>query len=201
MVEVIEIIICEDGKTSEQILPISSDIKLGDFRKTAQTLLSLSENLLCQFVLERTREVLQNELNFAEAGIKHGDKLILVPLSPQDFTQWKSSGSSSGSFSKVQDKTSSAAKPQSLVTYKLQLIILSDGQQPETHNYPIELTEFYEDNSQRFFSDFNAQERQNFVTALQEIVPRKVQTFEIDKILRDWCDDISLGYRTTTMKI
>jgi hypothetical protein len=201
MVEVIEITFCEDGKAFEQTLPVSSDMKIIDFREAAQTLLSLPENLPCQLVLERTREVLRNELNFAEAGIKHGDKLILVPLSPRDFTPGKNSGSSSGRFSKVQEETSSAAKSPSLVTYTLQLIVISDGQPTVTYEYPVKLIEFYEDNPQRFFIDSNARERQNFVNALQEIVLREVQTFEIDKILRDWCDDISLGYRTTSVKI
>jgi hypothetical protein len=201
MVEVIEIIFREDGKAAEQSLPVSSDMKLIDFREAAQTLLSLPENLPCELVLERTREVLRNELNFADAEINDGDKLILVPLSLRDFTPEKGSSSSSERFSKVQAETFSAAKSPSLVTYTLQLIVMSNDQPSATYEYPIKLAEFYEDNPQRFFNDSNARERQNFVTALQEIVPREVQIFEIDKILRDWCEDISLGYRNTPITI
>jgi hypothetical protein len=43
-------------------------------------------------------------------------------------------------------------------------------------------------------------EKQNFATALQKIVLREVEFDEIDKILKDWCEDISLGYRTSTVK-
>lgn len=186
----------------ERTLNISLHEKFGEFRKEVQTLLGLRDDLSCQLVLKRTGKELVDSLTPTEAGIKQGDTLILVSpsLSKTDSSYRATSHSPTG-FSKLQSETSTSTKPQSLVTYRLQLIILSDGQQPETHNYPIELTEFYEDNPQRFFSDSNARERQNFVTALQEKAPTELQTFEIDKILRDWCDDISLGYRITTVKI
>jgi hypothetical protein len=200
MLEVIEIIFCEEGKAPEKTLPVSSNMKLGDFREAAQILMSLPENSSWQLVLERTREVLRNELNFADAGIKHGDKLILVPKNSRDFMEGKSISSSSGMFSRVQEEKYEA-KALSLVKYKLQLTIPSDGHQTDTYDYPIELTEFYEDNPQRFFSDANSQEKQNFVTQIQEKVPRQIQTFEIDKILQQWCEDISLGYRTTGIRI
>jgi hypothetical protein len=198
MIEVFEIIFCEEGKASEKTLPVSSDMKLGDFREAAQTLMSLPENLSWQLVLERNREVLQNELSFADAGVKHGDKLILVPKNLRDFIDGKSS--SSGLSSRTQEEKKYETKFASQVMYNLQLIIPSDGYQTDTYDYWIELTEFHEDNPQRFFSDANSREKQNFITQLQQKVPRQIQSFEMDKVLQQWCEDISLGYRTTVVK-
>lgn len=197
MTEIVVTFQTEDGSAEKNLNDVLLDSTLRDAREAVQMLLRLPENPPCRLVLERTGEILRDNLTFREAGIKQGDKLILVP----SVLSENNSRSHSGGFSRVKPETSTSTKTSSLVTYKLQLTILSDGQQTDIYDYPIKLTEFYEDNPQRFFSDSNARERQNLVTALQKIVPREVQTFEIDKILRDWCDDISLGYRTTDVKI
>lgn len=197
MTEIVVTFQTEDGKAEKAFKDILLDSQLDESRQAVQMLLGLPENLPCRLFLERTNEILRDNLTFREAGVRSGDKVILV----SSVQSASNSSSHSGGFSKVQLKTSTSVKTPSLVTYKLQLTVLSDGQQTGIYDYPVELTEFYEDNPQRFFSDSNARERQSFVNALQGIVPREVKTFEIDKILRDWCDDISLGYRNTAVKI
>ena len=148
MVEVIEITFFEQGKSAKQTIPVSSDMRLRDFQEAAQTLLSLPDNLPYQIALERTGEVLPNALNFAEAGIKNGDKLIFIPLSEEDSRERKNSDSTSGDFSVVNaEEISTAKKTRSLVPYILQLTVINNGQQTETYEYPIELEEFNEDNT------------------------------------------------------
>lgn len=197
MAEIIVTFQTEDGKAEKTLKDILLDSQLDESRQAVQMLLGLPENTPYRFVLERTGKILSDNLTFREAGVKQGDKIVLV----SSALSANNSSSHSGSFYRVQPETSTTTKPRSLITYKLQLTIISVGQQAETYDYPIELTENYEDDPQRFFSEFNARERKNFVTALQQIVSRELKTYEIDKILRDWCDDISLGYRTTSIKI
>jgi hypothetical protein len=197
MTEIVVTFQTEDGSAEKTLNDVLLDSTLRDAREALQMFLRLPEKQPYQFVLERTDEKLKDNLTFREAGVKSGDKIVLV-FSVVSATI---SNSHSGSFSKVKLETSTSAKTPPLVTYKLQLTIPSDGQQTEIYDYCIDLPEFYEDNPQHFFSDSNAQEKQKFVIQLQEIAPRKLQSFEIEKILRDWCDDISLGYRTTTIKI
>lgn len=183
-----------DDNGTERTLNISLDQKFGQYLKDVQTLLGLREDLICKLVLKRTGKVLSNDLTPKEVGIKEGDRLILFPPA----TNY--GGSKSGSPT-LRQQNPTSPKTRSLVPYILQLTIISDGQQTETYEYPIELEEFHEDNPKEFFSDSNGRERQNFVKKLQKIVSREIESFEIDKILQDWCDDISLGYRTTAVKI
>ncbi|RUS94652.1 hypothetical protein DSM106972_092890 [Dulcicalothrix desertica PCC 7102] len=197
MTEIVVTFQIEDGSAEKTLKDILLDSQLNESRQAVQMLLGLPENPPCRLFLERTNEILRDNLTFREAGVRSGDKIILIP----SVQSAGNSNSHSGAFSKVQLETATSAKAISLVTYKLQLTVLSDNQQTEIYDYPIELTEFYEDNPQRFFSDSNARERQSFINALQEIASREVKAFEIDKILRDWCDDISLGYRNTAVKI
>ncbi len=189
MTEIVVTFQTKDGSAEKTLNDVLLDSTLKEAREAVQMFLGLPENTPCQLVLERTNEVLMDNLTFREAGVKQGDKIILNYRRSHSGVVY------------VPSETSTSASPPSLVTYTFSLTILSDGKQPKNYDYPIELTDFYESNPQRFFSDYNAQERQNFIAWLQEIVPRAVQNFEIDKILRDWCDDISVGYRITALKI
>ncbi len=60
---------------------------------------------------------------------------------------------------------------------------------------------FAHPNPERFLSDFNGWNKQKFETFLKQTVPRELETFEIDEILEEWCDDISFGYKNTTIDI
>ncbi|MDJ0902169.1 MAG: hypothetical protein QNJ55_25540 [Xenococcus sp. MO_188.B8] len=175
--EVIEITFCVEGRISVQKEKVALDMKLSDFREAAQTLLSLPDNLPCRLILERNQEELSHNATFRDAGIQQGDKLILIP--PSRFN---------------------SIYPESLVRYTLQLSITSNGNKPKNYEYAIELEEFYEDKPERFFSDANGKEYQKFKTALQKIELREFSQSEIDTILQEWCDDISLGYRDTTIE-
>ena len=197
--EVIEITFSEEGRISEQKLTVTFDMKLGEFREAAQTLLSLPDNLSCRLILERNKEELSDNATFRNSGIQQGDKLILIP--PPRPQENKYFSHSSGVFLQVQEEISDLASSNSLVKYTLKLNLINDGNKPEKYDYPIELEEFYEDNPRRFFSDYGGKEYQKFKTALQEIESREVSNSEIDKILQEWCDDISLGYRDTTIEI
>jgi hypothetical protein len=189
MTEIIVTFQTADGKAEKTLTDISLDTLLDEARLAMPIFLGLPENLSYRFILQRTGETLRDNLTFREAGIRSNDIIILA------------NNSRSGGFTSVEQESPSISKALFLVTYNLQLIIPSDGHQTDIYDYPIELTEFYEDNPQRFFSDANSQEKQNFVTQIQEKVPRQIQTFEIDKILQQWCEDISLGYRTTGIRI
>lgn len=56
-------------------------MKLSDFRKAAQRLLSFPNELPFVLISERTKKELDNDGTFSDAGIQHNDILILYPLS------------------------------------------------------------------------------------------------------------------------
>jgi hypothetical protein len=189
MSEIIVTFQTADGEAEKTLADISLDTSLDEARQAILIFLRLPENSHYRLILRRTGEVLRENLTFREAGIKSNDTIVLA------------NNSYSSGFTPLKLEPLASAKALSLVTYILQLTIPSDGHQTDTCEYPIELTEFYEDNPQRFFSDANSQEKQKFITQLQEKVPRQIESFEIDKILQQWCEDISLGYRTTGIRI
>jgi hypothetical protein len=189
----ISVIFQRDDSSIERTLNISLNEKFGEFRKELQTLLGLRDDISCELVLNRTGKTLVDSLTPLEASIRSGDRIILIS-SIQSATN---NNSHSSSFSKVELER----KTLLLVMYNLQIILARDGQQTVIYNYPIDLTEFYEDNPQRFFNESNEQGKQSFVTELQKIIQKELSNYEIDKILQDWCDDISLGYRTSVVKL
>jgi hypothetical protein len=186
--EVIDIILCEYGKVHEQVHTVSLYSELSSFRKAAQILLNL-DNSTCDIWLERTNEPLKDNLTFAAAGIKAGDRLVLMP---------NKLPSQSSDFLRA-SQTTNSTRISSLVVYKLQIVSSSD--EVQAYNYLIELSEFHEDNPLRFFSDFNSREKHKFIAKLQEQVTLCINLLEVDKILQEWCQDILLGYRNTAIKI
>lgn len=187
--EVIDIVLCEYGKVHEQVHTVSLHSELSSFRKAAQILLNL-DNSTCNIWLERTNEPLKDNLTFAAAGIKAGDRLVLMP---------NKLPSQSSDFLEASQTSTTSTRISSLVVYKLQITSLSD--EVKTYNYLIELSEFHEDNPLRFFSDFNSREKQKFIAKLQEQVTLHTNLLEVDKILQEWCENILLGYRYTAIKI
>lgn len=203
----IQVTFQQQDETNEQTIGVSPTQRIGDFREVAQMLLGLPENPPCQIVLKRTGETLRDSLTFEDTDIKHSDKLVLVTPSIFPDTKSKTSSkkssfsSSSNQFSIVQEEISEGEETSSLVTYTLQLTVVNNADKPSNYNYSIDLEEDYEDNPERFFTDFNKRERRNFATALRSIIPREVQSSEVDTILLKWCKEITLGYRFTPIEI
>jgi hypothetical protein len=173
-------------------IEIGSNVNIAEFREAAELKLGLRNSQTYRLLLERDGKhlrILNDYKTFESENVRQGDKLVFILFD------------NLSELFRVQEATSNSTNFPSLVTYTLQLTIASEGLETKTCEYLIDLEEFYEDNSERFFSDFNGRERQKFEAALREVVPREVKSFEIDKLLREWCEDISLGYRTTPLKI
>ncbi|NER52612.1 MAG: hypothetical protein F6J92_39435 [Symploca sp. SIO1A3] len=184
----------QDGG-AERTQNILLDAKLVTFREGMQTLLGLPDNPPCRIILERTGQELRDGLIVRDAGIREGDKLVLIPTRIANTT---TASSSSGAFSQPQGQFS-YSPTQSLVTYTLNLSPL--GQNNETFDYSISLAEFHEDNPQQFFNQSNGKEKQKLADALQELLGREVNSREVEWIVGEWCEDIALGYRETPVDI
>jgi hypothetical protein len=84
-------------------------------------------------------------------------------------------------------------------TYTLTLRIVSPKQ--KTWQYSIDLEEFYENNPERFFTDFNGYQHQKFAAEIQNALQIQVKNSDINRILKEWSRQISLGYRDTPLEI
>ena len=184
----------QDGG-AERTQNILRDAKLVTFREGMQTLLGLPDNPPCRIILERTGKELRDGITARDAGIRQGDKLLLVPTRVTNTT---TASSSSGAFAQPQNKFSDSLT-QSLVTYTLNLSPL--GKNNETFDYSINLAEFHEDNPQQFFNQSNGKEKQKLADALQELLGKEVNSRDVERIVGEWCEDIALGYRETPVDV
>ena len=192
-----------DG-VSEQAIDVSLELKVGESCEAAQMLLALPETLPCRLVLERTGETLRDSATLGEAGIQKDDVLILIsPTASPEKSETSSSSLNSSSpalaTSVSHAKGFSASSPTApKVAYTLRLTV--QGAQ-ESWDYSIYLGDLYENNPDRFFTDFHGRERQKFEDELQDFLLREIESTEIDNILQKWCDDISVGYRNSEIEI
>ena len=95
------------------------------------------------------------------------------------------------------DTTSIYSFNSEVTQYSLALTFTSAGN--KSWQYSVDLTEDEEDRPELFFSKDNR--RQRFKTALQKELGRTVSNAQIDLLLDKWCRQISLGYRTTYLKL
>lgn len=187
----------EDGIAKWPHKDISLDENISQLCKDVQTVLGLPENPPCRVLLKRTNKEINNGVTFKEAGIQSDDILILIspPSSKvRNPDSEVSRSQSSGKFELIEN--SEKFDSSSLVRYTLVLKIV--GYINQTLEYPIDLEERHEDFPEQFFTE---EERQKIEKALQVQLLEELESFKIDKILRYWCDDIALGYRTTSVEI
>jgi hypothetical protein len=170
---------------------IACDVNIADFREAAKVKLGLSNSQAYGLLLEqdnRQLKILDESKTFESENIRQGDKLVFIPID----TPLENSG--------VHEDTPSSTNSLSLVTYTLSLTVVNNGKYISTHDYPIVLKELYEDNPAQFFSN-NRCERQKLEAVLRYKVAKVLEKNQIDRIIKEWCEDISLGYRTAFVKI
>lgn len=195
---IIKILFQKYGGTLETI-SIAYDVKIGEFLKAAKMQLNIREP--CQLILDSTGELLDDSLTFEDIDIKQDDKLIVTPESV--LQQFRDCLLIFPELSYKKNKNLKKTRTSSfLVQYILQLQLAGNHKSwSEPPQYTIYLEEFYEDNPEIFFIEYNGWKYQKFENFLRANVSRKLEIFEIQRILREWCNNISLGYRDTIVDI
>jgi len=82
-----------------------------------------------------------------------------------------------------------------MVRYTLSLIVKSSSQQID---YPLELSEEYEDNPEKFFTP---QKRQHLRIYLQEKSSCAISEHDLNQIVKTWSEAIQEGYRQTRITL
>jgi hypothetical protein len=171
-------------KGSDISMPVFPSQTVGEAREAAQMLLSLPEHPPCRIILERTKQPLSDGMTFEILNVQQNDRLILLPP-----------------FSVVttpEPPKVSQVKFSTKIVYTLMLEITPINQHWQ---YSVELDDVYENSPMRFFADFDSYEEKKFEAALGEVMKDGVQVLQTRKILSQWCEDISQGYRNTSLKV
>ena len=173
-----------------------SDELLGRYTKEIKIIVAaIEEGIPAKLLALPGQQLTQVQLNTLKKELQRQRFL------EEDTAQWivESWALALGVISKTEGKNPVYDSSETQYIYTLILTIASAGD--KTWQYSINLEEFYEDSPDRFFTDFNGQERQKIEDALRRELGRKIQISESDKILQEWCRQISFGYRTAYVDI
>ena len=197
----IEIVLRGSGISNEYKLSIALDIKIADLRRNAQTLLGFDDDV-CQMVLERTGDHLPDSLLIGESKIHSGDVLLVIPLTtsyPSYAIPVNSGSTERSTYYQVSSPTTTPSSSISQVLYKL--ILTVSGTNQNAWEYSIHLPGHHENNPYQFFREAGGQESEKLENFLERVIERRLSPVEVNKILQNWCDEISQGYRFTKITV
>lgn len=200
MKNTIPIILRGEGTAIEYQLWVALDSEVSNFRLNAQTLVGFDDQM-CKLILHRTGLPLVDSLRFEETALSSGDILTVVPfVSPPVFDSVADRAVNSHSVTQPssRDRTVEQINPL-LVSYRL--IPLINGMQPGSASYVIQLQPAYENKPVQFFRDYGGQEQKQLEVFLAQQLKRNVSIEEMDRVIQIWCEDISVGYQETKIKL
>lgn len=203
------------GTYLEYRLRLALDSTVSNVRLNAQTLLGFDDTT-CQLILDRTQQGLPDAISLREADIQSGDILTVMPFyrgaaasvaesahepAPISEHPLSSHPLSSAVISGGQAVSGSTNLERNnyepLFPYSLSLIVLSEAAPASSYEYVIQLNSRYESDPSLFFEAYGRQEYQKFIDFLESALEREVSAREINRVIRDWCEDIRVGYKTT----
>ena len=193
-----------EGTAIEYQLRLALDSSILDFRLNAQTMVGFDDHA-CRWILGRTGEPLKDDLLLAQADVQGGDVLTVAKVSayvdqaPNHTPQTVAPKTAPPPSSYRAVESAVSAGTELLVPYKLVLVIRSPQQ--SQWEYDIHLKQDYENNPRKFFEAYGGQEYQNLADFLRSILSHDPSPREIDRLLSEWCEDISMGHRRTVLPI
>ena len=172
----------------------------GQYRREIAVLISaINQNVVAE-MLEQNRNNVPPDLFLGRLARQMQDNLAIA----EDASVWavESWAIALGIISETSTVEGVTLAPRSApVKTKYTLLLKIVGIANNDLRYTIDLEEAYEDNPQFFFAKSNGKEQGKFAVALEAVLGRKVQSSEVERILQQWCKQISLGYRSAYITI
>jgi hypothetical protein len=187
----------------ERVTVVLSDDFIGETAEILQLLLGLPSQPPCRLGISRSGKILENTSTFRSADIQQGDQLTLIPFNlAQDWEKEHSSRSNiAESLEKKEDTYQVKSGISSLKEGNEYQLVLKDRDDQEVCRYSVKLGESHENNPLGFFEMPHGKEYQNFANFLQDEPLIEAQDSTVNKILKQWCIDISQGYRTFSYRL
>jgi len=180
-----------DDIEKHKIVPY--DLSFGEALEEAQFILG-APNGSYQLFLGRNKEALNPLATFQSSKIRPNEKLVLV--AHNQLESWRNILPIQ--THSVEVNTSADPAPKG----KLYALFLTlSGGEVQQWKYSILLTRFYEEHPHQFFTDDDDREHEKLKESLSQAIPRPVKTFEVDRIIRLWCEDIAQGYPSISLKL
>jgi hypothetical protein len=145
---------------------------------------------------------LVESLDFSTAGIRQNDRLTLIPV--HLIQEWKDAHIPKSTPTNTEPHKK-AEKPEinqdSSIKGNEYQLLLTIRDSEEIYRYSVKLEEIYENTPLDFFGIPQGSEYQKFKQFLQSKLQKEASDSDSSRILKKWCNDISQGYRTTTVNI
>jgi hypothetical protein len=187
MTDTIDITVFDEAGKFSSIPELNPELTVREVLEAAKSFLDLADSNASYFLtLEKTNKPLDNSYSLQQAGLQNNDRLILIKY---EATEYQSHWTKQESPQKLQHST---------IQYTLNLTI---SETSEKFQYSIKLAIEYENNPSKYFIKNNSEERYKFASSLKEATKKDFNQIVIDKILKFWCNEISIGYRETIYKI
>jgi hypothetical protein len=184
----------------ERMVVVPSEVSIQETCESLRELLGLSHSSLYRLGIQRNGKVIDDNLTFESAGAQQNDRITLIPVNL--IEEWQSKHyvppDSTDSKNAVKAEPSSAAQAKSGNEYQ---ILITTQKNKETHQYSVILNATYENNPLNFFEIPDGQEAQNFKEFIKKALEKELSDSALNKILRDWCKEISHGYRTFSLHL
>jgi hypothetical protein len=171
-----------------------------EIHESLPELLGLSTKTIYRLGIQRNGKILDDSLTFGAAGLQQSDRITLIPVNL--IEEWQSKHyvppDSTDSKNAVKAEPASTAQTKSGNEYQ---ILITTQKNKETHQYSVILNATYENNPLNFFEIPDGQEAQNFKEFIKKALEKELSDSASNKILRDWCKEISHGYRTFSLHL
>lgn len=176
---------CEYGSSLEKLENhIADDINIGQLLVALADRLELDDSAGYKLVLAGNGQALKKldcRSTLADEGVQNNDKLVLIL------------------HEDAPDSLLLEEEEKFLVTYTLTLKIPGVSPYPQ---YSIHLNLCCENNPKaNYFANPDVNGRLKFEKFLQDQLAMDLGTQAIDKLIDEWCDDISVGYRNSEIEI
>jgi hypothetical protein len=188
------------NQDQEETIIVSSKMSMKNTSESIREILGLPRNMLYRIGIQRNGKIIDDSLTFGDAGLQQNDRITLIPISLIEEWQSKHYVPSDATDSKNAVKAEPVSDSQTKTGNEYQILITT-RKNKEVCQYSVILNTTYENNPLNFFEIPDGQESQKFKEFIKKTLEKELSDLALSKILRDWCKEISHGYRTFSLHL
>jgi hypothetical protein len=182
----------------ERRLVVPSEVSIQETCESLQELLGLSSSTLYRLGIQRNGKVVDNNLTFESAGAQQNDHITLIPVNL--IEEWQSKHYVPPASTDSKNSVEAEHELQAKIGNEYQILITTQKNK-KPHQYSVILNVTCENNPLNFFEIPDGKESQNFKEFIEKVLEKELSNAALSKVLRDWCKEISHGYRTFSLSL
>jgi hypothetical protein len=182
----------------EHRVVVLSEMSVRNVGEVLRELLGLPRNMLYRLGIQRNGKIIDDSLFFGDAGLQQNDRITLIPVNL--IEEWQSKHYVPPASTDSKNSVEAEPEPQAKIGNEYQILITTQKNKTP-HQYSVILNETYENTPLNFFEIPDGKESQHFKEFIEKAHEKELSDAALSKILRDWCKEISHGYRTFSLHL